>query len=418
MKNVLFILYYFPPMGGSGVQRPLKFIKYLREYGWNPIVLCPEPGAYHVFDESLQKELDNLSIEIHRVKGNTLLHTTGSRKLILPTWLETFLRKVSLFFWLPDNKKGWIREGFLKAKEIIKESDIELVFASAPPYSNLILASQLKKKLGIPVVMDLRDDWLESHFIEYPTRFHYSKMKKMEKEALEDADCLVTINKYIADSLESRVSKKVEIIPHGFDPEDFNDHSKPVSEKEKVTFLYSGTFYEQSGPEIFVKAVSKFLGKNPEYRNKIELQFQGNLSENNRKLFVETGLEDLIKEFNYVNHEQAVQNLRNADVLWMNNAHKKRPEAISFGKTYEYMASGKPILALLPEGDAKETLKEYGAGYIVDPENIDGVCLAIEEIIKHIETGAVPASNKEFVSGFDRKKLTGQLAELFNGISR
>ncbi len=418
MKNVLFILYYFPPMGGSGVQRPLKFIKYLKKYGWNPIVLCPEPGAYHVFDESLNQDLEDLSIEVHRVKGNTLLHTTGSRKLLLPTWLEGFLRKISLFFWLPDNKKGWIKEGFLSAKRIIEDRDIELVFASAPPYSNLMLANRIKKVFDLPLVMDLRDDWLESHFIEYPTRFHRSKMEGMERETLENADCLITINKYIANSIRARFSNRLEIIPHGYDAEDFEEHPNANKKNKKVTFLYSGTFYEQSGPETFLQAVAKFLKANPEYRSRIELQFQGNLNENIRKLFVQNSLDGLIKEFDYVNHKQAVRNLMEADILWMNNAHKKRPEAISFGKTYEYMASGKPILALLPEGDAKDTLEEYGAAYIVDPDDVDATSSAIDQIIKDMEGDKLPELNKEFIATFDREKLTMQLAELFNEISR
>ncbi len=418
MKDVLFILYYFPPMGGSGVQRPLKFIKYLRKYGWNPIVLCPEPGAYHVFDESLKKELDDLSIEVHIVKGNTLLHKSGNRKLNLPSWLERILRRISLFFWLPDNKKGWIKEGFQKAKEIIANQDIELVFASAPPYSNLMLADEIKKAFDIPVVMDFRDDWLESHFIEYPTRFHRSKMERIERKTLGNADGLVTINKYIANSLASRTSTRVDIIPQGFDPEDFKAHSGDSKTNKKVTFLYSGTFYEQSGPDIFLQAVARFLEKRPEYKTRIELQFQGNISDSNRKLFAQNGLEDVVREFGYVSHKRSVQNLLKADILWMNNSHKKRPEAISFGKTYEYMASNKPILALVPNGDAKDILQNYGAAYIEDPEDVESISLTMERIIKDIEENTLPEPNKEFISKFDREELTEQLAKLFDEISR
>ncbi|RNC85579.1 MAG: glycosyltransferase [Balneola sp.] len=418
MKSVLFILYYFPPMGGSGVQRPLKFIKYLREFGWNPIVICPEPGAYHSFDESLQKELDEMEIEIHRVRGNTPLHRTGKRKLVFPTWLESFLRKISLFFWLPDNKKGWINEGYKKAQQLLRKGDIDLIFASAPPYSNLMLADKLKRIFDIPLIMDFRDDWLNSHFINYPSRFHYSRMRSLESKTIENADCLITINKYIADSLSSRCSTRIEIIPQGFDSEDFSVLPKLNSDPKKISFLYSGTFYVQSGPGIFLEAMSRFIEENPKYSSVIELHFQGFLSERDRKLIEAKGLSDVTVYYGQVNHKEAVKNLLIADVLWMNNNHKKRPEAISFGKTYEYMASKKPVLALLPEGDAKETLKNYGKAFISNPESVNDVYSNIEKVIKHLEEETMPQTNDEFVLKFDRKVLTAQLAELFNEISK
>ena len=172
------------------MQRPLKFVKYLRQYGWNPIVLAPEPGMYHTFDESLERELDEMDIEVHRVKGGTPFHKLGGKSKqvsFIPEWLNKPLRIVSSFFWLPDNKIGWIKPAFAKAHELIAKHSIDAIFSTAAPYSNHIIAAQLKQNTGLPVVMDMRDDWLESHLITYPTGYHKKKMAHIEQATLSKA---------------------------------------------------------------------------------------------------------------------------------------------------------------------------------------------------------------------------------------
>tara|TARA_R110000868_G_scaffold37111_4_gene131326 strand:- start:7200 stop:8423 length:1224 start_codon:yes stop_codon:yes gene_type:complete len=405
-------------MGGSGVQRPLKFVKYLREFGWNPIVLCPEPGAYHAFDDSLQKELTTLNVEVHRVKGKTLLHKSGNRKVNLSSSIENYLRKVSQFFWFPDNKKGWIKPGFQKAKEIIADKSIDLVFATAPPYSNLILAKKIKEEFNIPVVMDLRDDWLESHLLSYPTQLHYLKMSKIESETLKVADQIIAINNLIASAVDKRNvnTKKVKVISHGFDPEDFAFKNEN-RDSEKISFLYSGTFYPESGPEKFIEAMALFLNENSSLNDKIELQFQGNLNNEYSSLFKQYGLEKNVINFGFLPHSEAVKNLMKADVLWLNNSHKKNSSTLSLGKTYEYMASKKPIIALVPEGDIKDTLKEYGFAYISDPKDITGLAKNIETVITLLSEEILPTPNESFINKFDRRLLTKKLVSIFNVIT-
>ncbi|MEQ9310336.1 MAG: glycosyltransferase family 4 protein [Balneolaceae bacterium] len=419
MKNVLVIVYYFPPMGGSGVQRPLKFIKYLREFGWNPIVLCPEPGAYHVFDESLNNELKSLNVDVHRVEGNTPLHKSGNRLVSLPSFAERFLRKVSQFFWIPDNKKGWIKPGFKKAKEIISTQKIDLIFSTAPPYSNLVLATMLKKDFDIPIVMDLRDDWLNTHLVKYPTRWHFSKMRTLELETLNQADQIITINELIAESIESRIdnSNKVEVISHGFDLEDFRDGAINSVDSKKITFLYSGTFYPESGPEMFIEVMALFLEENPTYKDKVVLQFQGNLGNEFDSLFKKYGIQKNVHNFGFIPHLDAVQNLLNADILWLNNSHKKNPQILSLGKTYEYMASKKPIIAMIPKGTLRNTLEKYGAAFISDPENLVDLKNNIEKVIRLFEQNKLPIPDQKFIYNFDRRMLTKRLSSIFNVIS-
>ncbi|MDR9417426.1 glycosyltransferase [Gracilimonas sp.] len=420
MKNVLFIVYYFPPMGGSGVQRPLKFVKYLREFGWNPIVLCPEPGAYHTFDESLNEELQNLNIDVFRVEADTPFHKISQRKkdVNIPEPLGQVLRWISNFIYLPDNKKKWIGPGFKKALEIIDSKKIDLIFSTAPPYSNLMLAKRIKDKTGIPVVMDLRDDWVGSHLLRYPTRWHRKKMEALEIETLSKADELLTVNEHIADSINSRVLKKPKVIGHGYDPQDFEDaNAIAPSSPNKISFLYSGVFYPDSTPKVFLQAMAKLFQKKPHLRGRIELQFQGGLNATHWKTINKLNLTSLIVDYGYVDHKTATKNLLKANILWLNIGQKKNPEIISLGKTSEYFATKKPILGLVPEGSAKELLLNYGRAYLAKPYDVDEVSSQLGHLIKDFEDDNIPDYSAEFVELFNRKYLTQELTKIFNEIS-
>lgn len=420
MKNVLFIVYYFPPMGGSGVQRPLKFAKYLRDFGWNPIVICPEPGAYHTFDKSLQQEVEALNLGVHRVKANTPFHRTGQspREVKVPGTMAKILRWFSAFFFIPDNKKNWIEPGLEKALELVKEKNIDAVFASGPPYSNLMLAQKLKEKTGIPVVMDLRDDWVESHLINYATTWHKKKMEQLEIDTLTKANALLTINDKIAESVYSRVLKNVEVIGHGYDPEDFDSAGEVASgSPQKLKFLYSGTFYPESRPDSFLKAVHRLVERNPELKEKIELQFQGGLNSKHWKVIHEFDLIPMVVDFGYVDHGLAVKNLMNADVLWLNIGQTKNPEIISLGKTSEYFAAKKPILGLVPEGSAKTMLEEYGKAFIADPYDITEITGQLSAIVECYEKNSWPKHSDEVVDAYNRKMLTEKLAQILDEIS-
>lgn len=407
-------------MGGSGVQRPLKFVKYLREFGWNPMILCPQPGAYHTFDESLQNELDRLNLEVHRVEGNTLFHFSGQNKkqVVVQNTLARILRWFSMFFYLPDNKKSWIKPGLEKALKLIEKNEIELVFSSAPPYSNLVLAREIKEKTGLPVVMDLRDDWVESHLIKYPTDWHKNKMKQLEIDTLVKADALLTINERIADSLQSRVLKEVKVIGHGYDPEDFESipafmHGSP----QKISFLYSGSFYPDSRPDSFLKAIAELIKQKPELGEIIELQFQGGLSSEHWKLINQLNLADLVVDYGYVNHDIAIKNLLKAHVLWLNIGQEKNPQIISLGKTSEYFATKKPILGLVPEGAARDMLLEYGNSFIAEPYNIPDIKKQVITILDKFKTKDWTKPSEEFIQTFDRRVLAKQLSDIFNDFS-
>jgi len=414
------IAYYFPPMGGSGVQRPLKFAKYLKRLGWEPIIIAPEPGIYHTFDDSLMRELQECTIRVERVSNRSLLSSgkKGAKASPMKPWKRSLLKWITSWFFLPDNKKGWIDDAVKRSVEIINKETISAVFATAPPYSNLIAAKRIKEETGVPVVMDLRDDWLESHLIHYPTRWHYRKMKAIEAETLTAADHLTVVNDYYNSKLRERIGRNcspVTTIPNGFDKENF-EQVVPGGDDSVFSILYSGLFYGSRRPDWFLRSVKKVMSRNPEFRDKVQLRFQGGLDQSHWKTINRLGLTDLIMDFGYLEHQEAIQNLVNADLLFLTLGERNHIDAVTPGKVFEYMGSLKPIAAFIPDGVTRKLLDGYGAARCVGIKDVDSGADILEDFFEKWKQNDLPAGDEEFVKNFERfhtsKVLAGILDQL------
>ncbi len=422
MKNVLIIAYYFPPMGGSGVQRPLKFAKYLKDYGWNPVVLCPEPGAYPWFDKSLSDELESLSVEVIRVKAKTPFHLLGKfrKDLQMPSG-----RKASLFRWLsrllyyPDNKVGWIQPAVAKGEELIRKYDPELVFSTAPPFSNHIIGKRLAENTGLPLVLDYRDSWTQNHFQTNLFRWQRRILRKMERECLDKARAVVVLDSFMEQGIKDAhpgLEVKTVVIPHGFDPDDFKSKGEAsLSYKEgKLNWLYSGLFYESNQPDLFLEAAKELGEQQPEFLSDNHFHFQGGMDKRVRARVSELGLEEYVTNYGYLDHAKAVLNLRRADVLWMLSDFDPMFKQVKSGKLFEYFGAMKPILGMVHEGSSSICLAEYGAGFTAPPDNKEEIRATMRDIYNRWKQNRPFQVDKNFVDSFDRKKLTEQLATFFD----
>jgi glycosyltransferase involved in cell wall biosynthesis len=414
-------------MGGSGVQRPLKFAKYLRDYGWNPIILCPQPGVYHTFDESLQDELEGLELEVHRVNAGGLFqkaagNQTEKKVSVSDDWAKT-LRRISRLFFYPDNKIGWTKPALKKALTLIKENHIEAIFSTAPPFSNHLLASSIKEATGLPLVVDYRDSWTNNHFQTEMWDWQKSILRNQERGVVSTADQIICLDAFMRSELISSypdVGDRIGIIPHGFDPEDFKANYVDSDFRYKsgaLNILYSGLFYEQNQPDTFLKAIVAIVNIRPETRDKIRLHFQGGLDARIKKLMGELNLDSMIEDYGYVTHQKAALHLNNADVLWMISNFDKELKQIKSGKLFEYIGTGKPILGLVHPSEATEVLLKYGAGFSAAPDNISSISRAVETIYDQWESDTLPSANEEFIREHNRKLLTEKLAQIFNVIS-
>lgn len=423
MKKVLFILYYFPPMGGSGVQRPLKFLKYLPMYGWEPTVICPEIGSYAYVDKGFSEQGWFQSLRVLRVKNETPFKYNWMQKLVQSTeQIKKPLRRISDLLYVPDNKRAWRHQAIQKATELLLNESFDLIFSSAPPFSNLLAAKDLSQTFNLPLIIDFRDAWTESHLERYPTLWHKTQNQKLEQQVVDSATAVTAINSFILHSVSRNSNHKAhslkkEIIPHGFDEEDFElaNYLKPDSRLLDANALYlihNGLFYSERRPDELLKAFKSSL----EYPTikKPKLVLQGGLEEKHHHLIASLGLNEHVIDLGYQSHIQAVRNAMQCQASILLIGHKKRSEQIVTGKLSEYIGLGKPIIGLVPNGAAKEILTESDAYFIADPYRIDEIASAIVSFYKSAEQNASKVISDDFKKRFSRKTQSKQLAELFN----
>jgi glycosyltransferase involved in cell wall biosynthesis len=409
-------------MGLSGVQRTLKFTKYLKNYNWEPTVITSGDVAYFAHDDSLQKELDETGIRVIRVAGsepNSLLSKKGTVKLPSEFVRKTFNRLSQIFF-IPDNKLSWSKKAFQKAIELLSIEHFDCVFVTGPPFSQFDIFSEIKKAHNIPLILDYRDLWVDNQFSFYLTTFHKSLHKRKEYRALKAADKVIVTNRRIKEKLINDYKfisfDEVYIIPHGYDPEDFLKVEQIEKPNDKMLLTYAGLFYEYITPKYFLQAFKKLLIENPSIAENIRLSFVGLLGKENQKLIRDMKLEAYITEYGYLDHRETIQKLMMSDILWIMVGNGKSAETISSGKLYEYFGTSKPIIASLPEGALKLAASEYKASFITEPDNIEQIKNTIVEVYNLYKEGRLPTPDEKYVESFRRDLLTEQLALQLNKV--
>jgi len=410
-------------MGLSGVQRVAKFVKYLPEHGWQPTVLTVDPAGYFAYDETLLHEMEVAGVEI--VRTDTWDPTRlFRRKQTVPLPAERkrrWLSTLSQFFFVPDNKIGWMPHALRVGGRLLRAHSFDAIFSSAPPYTSHLIAARLSRVSGLPLVLDFRDDWVGNPRHVYPTPLHRALNGVLERYALRTSRHACTINEPIRAGLMARnsrdgVAPSVKIIPQGFDPVDFQE-CQPAPVPDKMQLLYTGIFYDAQTPDYFLQALARFVALHPAARQHLEAVFVGLLPESSQQLVDDLGIRDLVRYEGYVPHHKAVANQLSADVLWMTIGQRPGAEGISTGKLFEYMGTRKPILALIPPGAAQCDLEPYGAATIVAPDDIEGITTAFMTLFAQWETQSLPTPNESYVQQFDRKVLAGRLAMLLADVS-
>lgn len=407
-------------MGLSGVQRTLKFVKYLPEFGWRPTVLTVEPVGYYAQDESLLDELASRDVRIVRTAGAGPGKFLAKREVVkLPSErTRKWLSRISDTFFIPDNKIGWKKTAIAKALEVNKETPFDLLFSTAPPFTDFLIGAELKAHIRKPLVLDYRDPWLSYPFKFYPTPLHRWRHKVLERRALKASSHVVTTNRAVKEKLINQYSfltyHDIDIIAQGYDPEDFGPQmSRPPasSRKDRMRITYAGVFWEDRVPDYFLRALHDLFQEQPALREKIEAFFIGNFRDENLKMVEQSGLKDNTTIVGYLPHHECIEYIRSSDVLWVIVGD----QVGSPGKTYEYIGAGKPILGLVPEGFLKSTIIEAG-GKTVAPTDVAGIKNAILEFYQQYEKGTLKGPSQEVMDKYNRVTLTGTLAKVFNSI--
>lgn len=420
MFKVLVLAYYYPPMGLSGVQRTLKFTKYMPRFNWEPTVITAGNIAYFAHDFSLLKEAEEAGVKIIRTEAYDPNSIIG-KKYGTVNMPKEFVRKLysnfSKSFFIPDNKKSWAKRAYQKAREVLKKERFDIIYVTIPPYSSFVYAAKLKQEFQIPLFVDYRDLWLGNHFAFYPTPWHRIKHKKLEYVSLHNSNKIIVINRRIKENLLTTYNflnfNEIVIIPHGFDPADFESDLPKQNPTGKIKLTYSGIFYESITPVYLLKAFKQLSVERPDISAKYQIEFIGLLRKENKKLISELGLTDSVNEVGYLEHIEAVKRIRQSDILWMMIGNSPNSDTISTSKLFEYFGSRKPILGSVPEGVAKTALQEYGASFITPPDDVVQIKQKLIEIHNLFVEDKLPKPNEEFVNKHNRINLTEQLVTQF-----
>jgi glycosyltransferase involved in cell wall biosynthesis len=420
MNKVLIVTYYWPPGSGAGVQRWLKFAKYLPASGWEPVILTVDPdyAAYPVKDDSLQREVSgNMSVYRTRAtdwfrfykKDRTKIPSAGFAANDNRTLTGKIIRFIRGNFFIPDPRKGWNKYALAKASELIKANDISHIITTSPPHSTQLIGLELKKRYPhITWIADLRDPWTEIYY--YDSFYHTPLARKIdsryEEKVLKTADRIITVGKSLKNSFSSKIpgiENKISVITNGYDEEDFAGLAdlKP----DVFTISYIGTLSDSYPVSGFIDAIDKLVKKG--YR--IRLRFVGSLSSGQKNLIISKTESTMTEFIPYVNHDDAIRYMMESSVLLLIIPDHRSNKSIITGKLFEYLASGRPVLCIGPEdGDAAEILASTAHGVCTGYSGIE----KISHFVENYYNISAPAG-KDAPQEFSRANLTKKLVMQF-----
>lgn len=374
-KKVLLITYYWPPAGGPGVQRWLKFASYLPKYGVDPIVYIPENPAYPILDTNLLDQVpEGLTIIQQPIREpasfvKKLFHkkTKQLQSGILPGKKASLITKMLLYiranFYIPDARVGWVKPSVSFLKKYCKEHEIQTLITTGPPHSLHLIGKQLQKEIGVRWLADFRDPWTSIHyFADLPlSKRALQKHKKLEKEVLTAADLITVTSEPTKTAFQKLTHKPMEVVTNGYD--------KSLLPKESIildknfSIAHIGSLLSDRNPKQLWEAISRLLDEYPSLKQDLQITFAGVVSEEVLRSIAKAGLQKYIQNLGYVSHKEAIRLQHGSQLLLLLEMDKQETKVILPGKLFEYMAAKRPILALGSEAGAiAPILKETSAG--------------------------------------------------------
>jgi len=429
LKKILIITYYWPPSGGAGVQRWVKFAKYLPDFGIQPLVLTvdPEYASYPVIDESLLKEVSEKIKVFHthsnepfrfykRISGSQEIPHSGFANQTQISFIEKFSRFIRGNFFIPDPRKGWNKYALAEARRLINENDISKVITTSPPHSTQLIGLELKNQFNIDWIADIRDPWTDIYYYDrlYHTTWAKRIDRKYELSVIQKADKVIIVSNAIKDQFLAKSDdlkgNKFSVIPNGYDEEDFKQEQPTESELFIIT--YTGTIAPNYNIEGFLNALKRLSEKETKFR----LRFVGAISENFKKIINKASLDDITEYIDHVKHEDSINYLLKSSVLFLAIPHSKNNEGILTGKLFEYLASRKPIIAVGPiKGDASKIINECTAGQMFDYDDQDKIFDYLKTLYNQWKEGKTLVNSNQKIKSYSRKDLTGELVKLLIG---
>lgn len=429
MKKVLIITYYWPPAGGPGVQRVLKFVRYLPHFGWQPIVLTVKHGEYPGLDPGLEKQIPG-ECQVYRTDifepGQLYRRFVGMKAgehipvAVLTEqqtgWKKRLANWVRLNLVIPDAKIGWKPYALKQGSRLIKTWQPHLIFSSSPPPTVHLIARSLARRHDLRWVADFRDPWTNIyHYSQHPKNFLSRSLdRRLENKVLNAADRITVVSPGFFDNLDTQ---KEIIIPNGFDSADLPPGMQEPKNK-KFSIRYIGSFKDWQFVDSFFSSLRRLCWDDglAEY---MELEFIGNVDGLVKKKIEERQLPCEVRFSGFMPHDQAIIRMAEADMLLLTIGPSQRPAPILTAKIFEYLMVKKPIVAFVPPGGAADQLlKESGCGKRFDNHDEEGVYQYLKEhVTRWRENRTFSGFNEAVINRYERKYLTGQLVKIFDQLA-
>ena len=423
MKKVLIITYYWPPAGGPGVQRWLKFVKYLREYQIEPIVYIPENPEYPILDRSLNCEVpEKITILKNKIfepyglaklfsKKHTSIISSG---IIADSKKQNLLQKLFLYirgnFFIPDARKFWVKPSVEFISDYISKHDINTIITTGPPHSLHLIGLGLKQKHRIKWIADFRDPWTQIGYHEKLRLTNSSREKhlKLEKKVLSEANHIITTSFTTKAEFEKKTSRPIMVITNGYDG--LNQSEVPLD--LHFTFSHIGSLLSGRDPKNLWQVLGELAAENPNFSRNLKIKLVGAVSDEVVLSIKEFGLGNHLEISGYVPHKEALKIQQSAQVLLLIEINSEETKGIIPGKLFEYMAAKRPILAVgPPEWDVEKILKETSAGSCFKYDERENLKVQILSYYELFIQGKLKSESKN-IEKYSRRNLTGNLAQL------
>ena len=441
MKRVLIITYYWPPSGGSGVQRWVKFAKYLPKEGWQPVIYTPENPELTTIDKTLAAEIP-LEAEIVKthifepygiyrklmgkgsstdLKALTSAGSDGNEVNPVNGGKKSWKQKLSLYirgnFFIPDPRIMWVRPSVKFLKSYLKKHPVDAIVSTGPPQSMHLIGLELSKATGLPWLADFRDPWTKIFYFKHLelTPRSEAKHQALEKKVVDGATRVIAVSPMVKKDFEAITSTPVELITNGFDEEDFND---PFEADEYFNITHTGLFASDGDPEILWKELSAKCQDDKEFRKLLRIRLVGKTDQEIVNSIETAGLGPNLVNLGYQSHEVAVREQRNASVLILPLRKEPEYEAVLPGKLFEYLASRRPILGIgQTDGAMAQVVRNTGSGIVYDWNEEQKIRRWVDFSWEEFKNHEL-LDNATDISMYSRRRLTKRLASLLEEITK
>ncbi len=432
------IAYYWPPSGGAGVQRWLKFVKYLRRFGWEPVVYTAENAEYPIIDESLAAdipaELTVLKQPIWEPYG-AYKRLIGQKKeeRVVSGFLQekgrrTFAQSLSLWIrgniFIPDARRFWISPSVRYLKNWLQSNPVDVLVSTGPPHSMHLIARALHKSTGIPWLADFRDPWTNIDFAADLKMSGYAERRNaaLEKAVLDEADVVTVVSEFMREEFLEKTKTPIHVITNGFDPDDFEAIAEP--NRHQFELVHTGSLNDRRNQPHLWQAIVELRKSDPAFAKDFRLHLVGKNDISIRNSIEAVGLSECTVWTDYLPHKaiNRVQQSAGALLLSINNYGQAEqgffsPKATLTGKLFEYLAASRPILMVGPtDSQAATVVRDGGAGLVCGFEDVEGMKKALTELYsrwkRNEPLGFSPAARQ-----FSRVSLTEKMAKLLDLIS-